>query len=671
MREDRKKVYLFRRLPLGLRRLLVFLCLLIQGPVLASSSIDLSQTVRQVEHLKLSGPWDFYWGVLLGAQDEGGEPTCVIPQINITWNKMQSACKSTFPIVGRASYRVTVEGLVPDPRGYFILLPGPIGARRLLVTEGDNRDVLADYTVGVLEGTAQRDSLRDIVIPFFPKGSGRVVITVQLVNLGGVYGGLIQSPSLSLGDRVLSKRTPLAIIDIFALSVGILVGIYNLGMFLWNRSDKAALYLSIAAFFLAIRIFGTSYLIRNLILEDFSEWLRRFEFLPIFLASYFLFLFLQRAFPAAALGRMWEFLHSMLVIPFTLLVLMASYGTFSQALKIFQLYALFASLCALFVLFRALRLREPDIIIAMAGFCLVILTLVWDIVFVSVLQWGEVWLIPFGVSAFFSFQSYMIMLRAERSSHAARELAEKNADIQKNLLFETEERLILAANVAHHINNPLNYIQVSKDALAHSLKEYQDLLKNLLGEDDAGEAELYQVQQKTKEIAREAEASLTIMTQGLKRASKAVSDIRMLSGIDGNAVNTIAASKIFPTMLERLHEVESPIQLARLQHRIVFASEHTLLGNEAVLIHSLEFFVALALEHSFGDLQVSEEMTPSGAYRLCIGGELRMSTEEQEQALKRLQHIVHSNLYSFELTLEASEWSFVLSPVVQESLSAS
>ncbi len=593
------------------------------------------------------------------------EPNLTLPRL-IPWNHISDAKVKDLPVKGRATYRLTLLGLEPRSQGYSIVIPGPIGARRLIVSEQESGDILADFQVGIIDQAKGKDSVRDITLLFFPKKTVPLLLTVHVQVVEGVTGGIFYTPILSEGDRVMSYRIFFATIDLFALTVGFLVGAYNLAVYVWRRNEAAAFYLALGAFAMAMRVFGTSVVMRNMLPESMAEFIRKCEYLPICSAPFFLFVFLQRAFPLVASRLLWERIFTGFMLVVIGFILLFPYRIYSQGLVFFQLYSLAASWIALVVLLRALFTRQPDTKIAFVGFIVVLSTLVWDIVCVNILSWSDIQLVPFGVSIFFTFQSALIMIRTERSSQAARELAEKNADIQKNLLFETEERLILAASVAHHINNPLNYIQSSKEALVHDLAQYNSLLSKLLGEDDPAQPELYQVQMSVKALARDTQNSLATMDQGLKRAGKAVRDIRMLSGIDGNPLSHIQLIELMPQMLRHLHEVESPMQLSRLHTKCQLVKGQELLGNEAVLIHALEFIVALALEHSKGELYLTESFKEGTSYHLHLQGGFHIPPAEQEQAMKRMQHIIHSDCFLFTLKFESLAWDFEVSPAQEE-----
>ncbi len=632
----------------------------------ASSHLDLSQLRIEGEVFKLSGPWDFYWGELLVPQQVSTAQALIMPRIR-PWNHMAGEGFPKFPAKGLATYRMSLIGLSAHPRGYYLSIPGQVGARRLIVTEGEDFKVLADYNTGHIDPNGGRDALRDIMLPIFPSGNKRVDITIQTQTFGGPYGGFIFSPQISLGDGVLSRQMMFLSVDLFALTVGILVGVYNLTVWFMRPRDKAALYLALAAFMMILRILGTSYVFRQMFSEEAFEILRKCEYLPICLAPYFIFLFLQRTFPVGAHSQVIEQILKFLVVVFTLTVLNLTYTVYSEILLAFQVFSLLLAAMSSYILLRAFFRKQPDIHIALFGYSLLFGVLVWDIVFVFILSWVDLQAVPFGVSMFFIVQSYLIMIRTERMAQAARELAEQNADIQKNLLFETEERLILAATVAHNINNPLNYIQTSKESLSLDLSQYNDLLHSLLGEEDPNQPDLYRVQLSVKALGLQALAAMETMDNGLKRASKAVRDIRILSGIDGNPVSDIVLEQLMTTLLQRLGEVESQLQLARIQYRSRLLKESKIIGNEALLIHALEFVMALALEHGREELVLYDSQPKDNSYRLLISGILKISEGEQELALKRLNHILHSSSYLFELRFGEESWSIEVTPVIEEN----
>jgi len=108
------------------------------------------------------------------------------------------------------------------------------------------------------------------------------------------------------------------------------------------------------------------------------------------------------------------------------------------------------------------------------------------------------------------------------------------AEAQEKLLSEMETRVIVVSDLAHRMNNPLNYISTGSSALVAEIRQYHRTISDVLPDESAGEElEVRAFKLSIKQRKESLESILDDISTGVRRTAESVASIRSLSGIDG------------------------------------------------------------------------------------------------------------------------------------------
>lgn len=232
--------------------------------------LDLTQVHVSENPIKLKGEWTFYWQELLSPADirsrteQGEEKVNRYIDIPGSWlgypldgRKLGGEGFATFRLVIRLSDRDRNERLA-------LRLPTIFHAYRLWV----NGERLAE--VGVVGqdkvGVTPRLSTK---LVFFQPADSTVELVMQVANFNHKRGGITKYIELG-GSDALTVRTNLRIASETFITASLLViGLYNLLLFVQRRKDRATLYFGLLCILFGIR----SLLVGELML---TQWFPHF-----------------------------------------------------------------------------------------------------------------------------------------------------------------------------------------------------------------------------------------------------------------------------------------------------------------------------------------------------------------------------------------------------------
>ncbi|MHA6481664.1 sensor histidine kinase [Paenibacillus sp. strain BS8-2] len=205
-------------------------------------TLDLTHVHVSKNSLKLQGEWTFYWQELLTPEDvqslaESGKKVdryINIPNSWLGYRLDNQQLNST----GYATFRLVIELSEQDRNERLALrLPTLFHAYKLWV----NGELLAE--VGVV-GPNKSDMTPQLAtkLVFFQPDTNTVELVMQVANFHHKRGGITKDIELG-GSDVLISRTNLHIASEMFITTSLLViGVYNLLLFLQRRKDRAPLY---------------------------------------------------------------------------------------------------------------------------------------------------------------------------------------------------------------------------------------------------------------------------------------------------------------------------------------------------------------------------------------------------------------------------------------------
>jgi signal transduction histidine kinase len=186
------------------------------------------------------------------------------------------------------------------------------------------------------------------------------------------------------------------------------------------------------------------------------------------------------------------------------------------------------------------------------------------------------------------------------SEESQRQKAEALAKLRSSL----QTRFVIVSDLAHRMNNPLNYIQTNIKFL---FKELNDLKQKLLAILDASEnqsAEVALVRSQFQHRFHEIDRIISDVSLGVSKSSKSVSEIRSLSGVDGAHLETFSFTDLTAQVLNRLKEAKGLHELKRLRLQTTENTNAQLICNRYAIIISLEFLLTTLMNRIDGNIEL-------------------------------------------------------------------
>ncbi len=196
------------------------------------------------------------------------------------------------------------------------------------------------------------------------------------------------------------------------------------------------------------------------------------------------------------------------------------------------------------------------------------------------------------VSKFEHIETFLITGNDTTEIFAAQEQARaaeaKNNALQSYLRQELEARILMVSELAHRMNNPLNYISTSLHALHLELVKVRKDIHFLFTEVFENAEELRGIGEGFLTRLENMDEYVKIMEKGVQKSSISVSEIRSLSGVDGHHVDKIQIDEALDGALQRLFENVGDLWRTRLVVTHSLDSHAYLYSNRFALIIALE-----------------------------------------------------------------------------------
>lgn len=434
-------------------------------PRAVNGLMDLSHAdFSQKQMYVLEGDWQVYWDQLV----EPEKLPEVKPDGNFRvpgfWYYNRSHYLSWFGLDDDDSPRKSSDGYatfvvkVHLPKAgarYGLFIPYQGSSYKLQVVS-DKHLVLSQTEGGKVGKNAQEARpYNRAEIALFSAESQEVTLILQISNYHHSTGGPWLALKIGEAKAVYSQYHRNLFIDGFLVSISILIGIYQLGIWSLRRRDPAPLYFGIFCILLGLRV-GTS---DNTFVQWYFEWLPweftyKFTYLTIFLMLPVLSIWVGKAFRKYCPLFINKYIDKICFLLAALTVLTPA-NIYTLTLPLLQVIAIFYIFMSYFVLIRAAIARVEESYVFLAGFLVLGACGINDVLYYNgVVQtgvWMNVGTIAFMLSqtAYFSIQfgrAYTeIAILTKQLGVLNQDLERQVQDRTKDLLAKTGE--LEAANI--------------------------------------------------------------------------------------------------------------------------------------------------------------------------------------------------------------------------------
>jgi PAS domain S-box-containing protein len=360
--------------------------------------------------VELSGKWEFYWNAHLTPgdfTDENSSAMRGVIEVPGTWNGYEVNGEK-IGAQGYATYRLRI--LLGDAR--------PRLAFKFL-------DMAVAYSVYVngekLMSVGRPGKTFDSTTPqFYPQvvsfqpASERLELIIRVSNYHHRKGGAWEPILLGRAQDMRLVRQNALNVNFFLFGGILIMGIYHIGLFIFRRAEKSTLFFGIFCFLIAARslVTGERYLIY--IFPDFNwEVHTKIAYLTFFAGVPVFAVYVKNIFPKEISGYA-IYAVSIAGTIFSAIVLFTPARIYTYTAPLFQLFTIAAVGYGLFALIMAIRHKRQGVLIYLAGFMILFLTIVNDILYSNLLVTTG-YLLPFGLFGFILCQACLLSLRFSKA----------------------------------------------------------------------------------------------------------------------------------------------------------------------------------------------------------------------------------------------------------------
>ncbi len=338
-----------------------------------NGTINFTAADSEKNPVNLDGRWEFYWNRLLEPRDFSGNPEQdgrVYINVPGLWKGLR-VNNTDLPGDGYATYRLKINnsrGKSVTSKTSSLEISGICSAYRLWI----NGVLLSQR--GIVD--MSRDAREQFIFIYhtrivsFQLREGINEIVIQVLNYHLESGGIVNAPRLGDGETELRKQLHTGIADMIVISLLLFVSIYNILLFLYNKKDRAALYMGLFSLVWTINLFN---LLTPVINDYFSN--NRIPYLvdaiTIMIIAPLLVMSIHALYPEDAFPEIYKpFLRTALAYAGVsiILVLVSGFKASEGIIAVYYYYGIVAMIFFAWVLVRILYNRRNDAMLFFIGF---------------------------------------------------------------------------------------------------------------------------------------------------------------------------------------------------------------------------------------------------------------------------------------------------------------
>jgi len=424
----------------------------------------------------LSGKWEFYWHSCLQPDDFSKEHPPVMSgliEVPGDWNGFEVNGEKISG-AGYATYRLRILLGEASERMAFKFLDMAVAFS--VYVNGKH------LTSAGIPGKTFETTLPQFhphVADFNPD-SDRLDVIIQVSNFHHRKGGAWEAIYFGLADDIRAVRQNALNFNFFLFGSILIMGIYHLGLFALRREEKSTLYFGITCLLIAARslVTGERYIIHLFPTLDW-EVHTKIAYLTFYLGILAFTEYFRTLFPKECSKNIIYIINSVCTL-FSVAVLLTPAKFYTHTAPLFQIFTLLAAGYGFYALVLALKRKRQGAPVFLAGFVILFLTLVNDILYSNLLVKSG-YMIQFGLFVFIFSQAFLLSFRFSKAFATVevqrgilkvtnesykKELAErKRAEAEKIKLTvrlqqaqKMEAIATLAGGVAHQFNNAISVV---------------------------------------------------------------------------------------------------------------------------------------------------------------------------------------------------------------------
>lgn len=418
-----------------------------QVPIVEKGVIDLRDwDFEKNGYINLKGQWEFYWNQHKSSDqfiDNNSDLLSGYIDVPGIWNDFDNKGEKLSGF-GFATYRVRV---------IFKEKQESLGLKFLDMSSAFRAYINNDFitSTGVPGKTAEQAT------PFysprvveFESDSETLDIIIYVSNFHHRLGGMWSPVLLGKASVLNSMIERQLVLSSFLFGTICIIGLYHLGLFWSRRKDKSTLYFGLFCLMIALRIIthGERYIVT--LFPNIEYWLLlKLMYLSFYICVPVFSLYLNSLFPKEISKKICN-LISIIYLIFSIIVLFSPVKWFSHTLPVSHFFTLVALIYGVYGLFKAIQHKQQGAYIFLAGFLVLLMTTVNDILYARLIS-STGYLVPYGLFLFIFSQAFLISRRfslafeivEQQGNELKKEIAERQKVSQELLKSEENYRLLI------------------------------------------------------------------------------------------------------------------------------------------------------------------------------------------------------------------------------------
>jgi len=438
----------------------------LSAPTVKHGLIDLRNWNFDINGVvSLTGEWEFYWDTLLFPRDFPTQLKPGYPFFPSTWNKLAND-SNNITHYGYATYRAVLR---IDSSWQVLALSVPaVYTSYKLWLNGQ------PFSENGKVGTSKNNSVPYWlpVTKSFTHGQDRIELVLQISNFEHNKGGISQPIVIGTPLQLFTTREQQLSVALLLTGALIMGGLFFLGLFMFDRQNKAILYFSLFTITYSYRIIGTDlYFLHSFF--PHIKWIiaTRLEYLTLFLSTYFFMRFLEIVYYHETSKILANFLKGTTLI-LVIITLFFPASVFTLTIEPFLIILLIYVVYGIFIIVNAARHKREGSLFAVISF-----SILFVVISLQVLNYlGYLPYLPYvyfvGYILFFFFQSLILSHGFAAYFKRAKEKAEMGAKTKAEFL----------ATMSHEIRTPMNGVigmtsLLSQTPLSREQAEYVETIR--------------------------------------------------------------------------------------------------------------------------------------------------------------------------------------------------
>ncbi|MBT6490426.1 MAG: sensor histidine kinase [Deltaproteobacteria bacterium] len=576
----------------------------IQGENSRDGKLDLgaNDDLRSAKVLRLDGKWLFRWQELLEPASFQNTPIAPMFEIEVPsiWNGQFSDGDETG-LSGEGFATYALELYLPDePPGasWGVLIEEVSSAYSLYAVTKDNVYPLSSN--GRLGKTPSEHIPQWAPrISELPTLAGeKVWLVLHVSNFSYARGGVWKPLYIGTYDGLTRDLMVRRLVSAGLLGLLLVMALYHLARFLMRSSDLGSAWFTLLCVLVFIREFSVSRMIdfySYVPTDEIFSILIRFEFLSFQMAGPAVMSFVGTVFPGVVYRRLTR-LAWLVSTPYFIISIFGTTEAMSVVLRSYYPIIGLQVLTICIYLSYCVAKGRSFAWVALFGCAAMGVGAVNDMLFTQSYSSSEFWS-TYSFAVFVLVESYLLAAQStwsfQQVDKSRKDNLEKikaqfeSARLEKQLNGALKTKIHIFSNVAHELNNPLNYVSLGADGTQQSVRDVKSILDNLLG-DAKNSPEAKQVVDQIEDHFDSIGKNLDIISSGSQVAANVVTEMRGLAEIDGAIREALAVGDLIDGAMRRVRADQQPEILEKMHFEESLGDLTTVVeGNPYMLIHAM------------------------------------------------------------------------------------